>query len=167
MATERSEIVKKNIKVEALVKLFMSKVGEVADGEDWEESDGWIGQMILLEEGGRQVYTYAVKNGSFHLSESEGPFVATIRMGVDTFLDLIDAALSGQAICPACSALGSRRRRCSRCQEVLPDTAASSAEGVFENMYRLGLPRGIRYEGEHWIVDSERFRQVFKRMGRS
>lgn len=166
MAIERGEV-NRNIKIQALVKMFMSKLGDAADGEDWTESDGWVGQFILLEEGGRQVYTYAVKDGAFLPSDSQGPFVATIRMGVDGFLDLIDAALSGQAICPTCGTLSSRRRPCSRCQEVIPAHAASSAEQVFENMYRKGLPLGIRYDGDRWIVDSERFRKVFKRLGGS
>ncbi len=65
-------------------------------------------------------------------SDSEGPFVASIRMSVDTFLDLIDAALSHRG------------------------------EEVFEQKYAA---RHISYDGERWIVDSERFRKVFRRLG--
>lgn len=167
MATEASSAVKKSSRVELLVNQFMARVTEVAESDDWLESDGWLGRIILLEEDGRQVYTYAINKGKLETVTSQGPFVATITMGIDSFLDLIDSALSGQVACPTCNRPVARNRVCSSCQERVPEWADGWAERVFENKYRLGLPRGIRYEGDRWIVDSERFRKVFKRMGRS
>ena len=68
-------------------------------------------------------------------------------MSVDTFLDLLDTAVSSK---------------------VGPDeklglaVGESWAERVFERKYSA---RHISYQGERWIADSERFPKVFKRMG--
>ncbi len=130
--TEPHEV--KSTRIAMLVARFMAEVERVADAEDWKESDGWVGR-ILLQEGegeGQQSYVYEIRDGKMHESDSEGPFVATIRMWVVTFLDLIEAALAHQG------------------------------EAVFEAEYAAGH---ISYDGERWIVDSERFREVFKRLG--
>lgn len=121
-----------NTRVALLVDRFMAEVERVADDEDWAESDGWVGRMVLWSPKGQQTYTYEIRDGKMNKSDSQGPFVATIRMSVDTFLDLIDAAL---------------RKR---------------GEEVFEDKYAA---RHIAYDGERWIVDSERFRKVFRRLG--
>lgn len=118
--------------VSKLVNRFMAEVERVADDEDWRESDGWVGRMILWSPEGQQTYIYEIRDGKMHESQSQGPFVATIRMSVDTFLDMIDAAL------------------------------ARRGEEVFEAKYAA---RHISYDGERWIVDSERFRKVFRRLG--
>jgi hypothetical protein len=83
--------------VERLVNIFMERVGNVADNEDWAESDGWVGQMVIQYPDRDSVHKYAIKEDSkFHPNDSQGPFVATIRMSVDTFIDLINAATSGE-----------------------------------------------------------------------
>jgi hypothetical protein len=109
----------------------MAKVGEVADEDDWKESDGWVGQMILVGAKGAQTYVYEVKDGKMALTDSTGPFVATMSMSEDTFLDLMHAALRGRG------------------------------EPVFRDKYRA---RHITYKGDSWLVDTERFARVFKRM---
>ncbi len=78
---------------------------------------------------------YEMKDGKMRASDSTGPFVATITMSVDTFLDLVDVAL--------------------------PDSSGR-AELAFKGKRAA---RHIAYEGERWIVDSEGFRKVFRRMG--
>jgi hypothetical protein len=113
----------------------MAEVEQVADDEDWRESDGWVGRMVLWDGKGKQTYVYEIRDGKMRATDSTGPFVATITMSVDTFLDLIDSALGG---------------------------VSGRAELVFERKYAA---RHIAYEGERWIVDSERFRKVFRRMG--
>jgi len=133
----------KNPRVAQLVDRFMAQVELATDGDDWKEADGWVGRMVLWdgkaclsgERKGKQTYVYHIKEGKMQPTESKGPFVATITLSVDTFLDLIDAALSG---------------------------IAGRAELVFERKYAA---RHMVYEGERWIVDSERFRKVFRRMG--
>ncbi|MBW1991263.1 MAG: YjbQ family protein [Deltaproteobacteria bacterium] len=122
-------------RIAALVDRFMAEVERVADDEDWKESDGWVGRMVLKDARGDQTYVYEIRDGRMRPTDSRGPFVATITMGVDTFLDLIDAAVSGR-----------------------------DAELVFERKYAA---RNIVYDGERWIVDSERFRKVFRRLGSS
>ena len=131
----QSEEEHKNPRIAQLVDRFMAQVELAADGEDWKESDGWVGRMVLWDGKGKQTYIYQIKEGKMQPTDSKGPFVATITLSVDTFLDLIDAALSG---------------------------IAGKAELSFERKYAA---RHIVYEGERWIVDSERFRKVFRRMG--
>ncbi|KKN16420.1 hypothetical protein LCGC14_0975980 [marine sediment metagenome] len=120
-----------NPAIAQLVNQFMAKVGEVADQDDWKESDGWVGQMILWGAKETQTYVYEVKDGRMQLTDSTGPFVATMTMSEDTFLDLIYAALRGRG------------------------------EPVFRDKYRA---RHITYQGDSWLVDTERFARVFKRM---
>jgi len=125
----------KNPRIAQLVDRFMAQVQLAADGDDWKEADGWVGRMVLWDSKGKQTYIYEIREGRMQPTSSKGPFVATITLSVDTFLDLIDAALSG---------------------------IAGKAELTFERKYAA---RHIVYEGERWIVDSERFRKVFRRMG--
>ncbi len=125
----------KNLRIAQLVDRFMAEVERVADDRDWKESDGWVGRMVLWDGKGKQTYVYEIKDGKMRPTESQGPFVGTITMSVDTFLDLIDSALGG---------------------------ISGRAEMVFERKYAA---RHIAYEGERWLVDSERFRKVFRRLG--
>ncbi len=125
----------KNPRIAQLVDRFMAQVHLAADGDDWKEADGWGGRMVLWDSKGKQTYIYEIREGRMQPTRSKGPFVATITLSVDTFLDLIDAALSG---------------------------ISGKAELTFERKYAA---RHIVYEGERWIVDSERFRKVFRRMG--
>lgn len=134
-AVSQSNQKRKNPRIARLVDRFMGEVERVADDEDWKESDGWVGRMVLWDGKGKQTYVYEIRDGKMQATESKGPFVATITMSVDTFLDLIDSALGG---------------------------VPGRAELVFERKYAA---RHIAYEGERWIVDSERFRKVFRRMG--
>ena len=81
--------------VAQLVDRFMAKVEEVADDDDWRESDGWVGRMILKDpDKGDQPYVYAIKEGKMVRTNSQGPFVATMPVSVVPFLDLIDAAVT-------------------------------------------------------------------------
>lgn len=131
MASRGPETVNQNPKVAQLVATFMARVAEAADDEDWKESDGWVGEMVLWGEKGKQTYVYEIKDGKMQLTDSPGPFVATMTMSEDTFLDLIHGALRGRG------------------------------EAVFRDKYRA---RHIIYKGDAWLVDTERFAKVFKRM---
>ena len=124
-----------NPRIARLVDRFMAEVEQAAGDDDWTESDGWVGRIVLWDGEEKQTYVYQIKDGKMEPTEFQGPFVATVSMSVDTFLDLIDSALSG---------------------------VPGRAELVFERKYAA---RHIAYEGERWIVDSERFRKVFRRIG--
>jgi len=83
--------------VERVIDNFMTQVEQVTDDEDWAESDGWVGRMILWTDGKPdQVYVYEITDGKMRKSESEGPFVSTIQMSVQTLLDLLNAAFRGR-----------------------------------------------------------------------
>lgn len=128
MASEKS-----SSNIGRLVDQFMKMAEEVATGDDWKESDGWVGKMVLVRPNDRrEEYVYKVENGRMTRTDSEGPFVAVITMSTTTFVKLLEAAFDGRA------------------------------EEEFEEKYAR---RHIEYEGARWIVDSERFRLVFKRMG--
>jgi hypothetical protein len=118
--------------VEKLVFRFMEEVEQVADHELWAESDGWVGKMVLTDSlRGDRVYVYEIKDGKMTPSNSPGPFVGTMTMSEETFLDLITAATSG------------------------------TGEVVFQRKY---AGRHLHYQGDQWLVDSERFRKVFRRL---
>lgn len=133
-AGRRSKQERKKTRITQWVERFVAGVNQLA-GEDWKNSDGAVGRLILCDDEGKHTYVYKMKNGKLRASASTGPFVATITMSVDTFLDLIDSGLAG---------------------------VSGRAELVFERKYAA---RHIAYEGERWIVDSERFRKVFLRLG--
>lgn len=119
-------------RIKLLVDQFMKKVEEVADDEDWAESDGWLGMMVLTDPKGDQRYVYAISAGKMTEVNQDGrELTATMTMSVDTFLDVIEGAMDGKG----------------------PE--------VFRNKYAM---RHIEYSGKQWIVDSERFGKVFKRM---
>lgn len=126
---------KQNPKIARLVGQFMAQVEEVAENDDWVESDGWLGKMVLKDDEGDQTYVYQIRDGKMQPTVSEGPFVAVMTMYVKTFMDLIEVALKG-----------------------------GDTEMVFAQKY---AGRHITYAGETWIVDSERFRKVFKRLSAS
>ena len=133
-AARRSNQESEKPRIAQLVERFVAEVNQLA-GEDWKNSDGSVGRLILCDDEGKQTYVYEMKDGKMRASDSTGPFVATITMSVDTFLDLVDTALpdvSGRAV------LAFKRKRAAR---------------------------HIAYEGERWIVDSEWFRRMFRRMG--
>lgn len=121
----------RNPKIALLMRQFMSRVQQVADQEDLQESDGWVGRILLKDPKGEQAYVYRIDKGRMEETDAEGPFVATIVMSQDTFLDMIDAAFDGRG------------------------------EEVFRRKYG---GRHIWYDGEHWLVDSERFSKVFRNM---
>jgi hypothetical protein len=119
--------------VEELVQWFLSQVDAAADDEDWAESDGWVGKMVLTASNeGPRVYVYEIRDGKMHPSNSPGPYIATMTMSIDSFLDIVKAATRGQG------------------------------ERAFQEKY---AGRHIVYQGGRWIVDSERFRKVFRRLG--
>ncbi len=122
----------RGVKINLIVQQFMKRVEEVADDSDWVESDGWLGKMVItMEEGSAETYVYEIRDGKMQLTESAGPFVATMKMSRKTFLDILTAAFQGQG------------------------------EEVFMEKY---ANRNVTYDGGFWIIDSERFRKVFKRM---
>jgi len=119
-------------KIEQLVDFLMNKVAEVADDDDWKESDGWIGKWTVL--GDNDVTKiYAIKGGRFYPVGEQETYTGQVEMSEDTFLDLVDGSLKGKG------------------------------EDVFARKY---ASRAIRYRGDQWIVDSERFRKVLRRIGR-
>jgi hypothetical protein len=122
---------RENSKIGQLVDFLMSKVSEVADDEDWKESDGWIGKWSIL---GSQGITriYAIRAGKFYPASPQESYTGEVEMSEDTFLDLMEGALHGRG------------------------------EEVFAQKY---AKHAIRYRGDQWIVDSERFRKVLKRLG--
>lgn len=120
-------------KIEQLVDYLLSKVKEVAQADDWEEADGWIGKWEIIGEGGFQ-RVYEITRGQFIPTHErdESEYKGAVTMSVDTFLDLFHAALRGRG------------------------------EDVFLDKYRSCA---IKYRGESWLVDSERFRRVLQNMG--
>lgn len=117
-------------KIGKLIDLLMSSVAEVADDEDWKESDGWIGKWTICGENNIE-RIYAVRDGKFCPMEVSEEYTGQVEMSEDTFLDLVEGALKGRG------------------------------EGIFAQKYAA---RAIRYRGDQWIVDSERFRKVLKRL---
>jgi hypothetical protein len=120
-----------NSTIAKLVDHLMGKVSEVADEEDWKESDGWIGKWTITGPVG-MTRQYAIRAGRFYSVGPQESYTGEVEMSEDTFLDLIDGALHG------------------------------NGEEVFAQKY---AKHAIRYRGDQWIVDSERFRKVLKRLG--
>lgn len=118
-------------KIERLVDFLMSKVAEVADDEDWKESDGWVGKWTILGPSGI-TKIYEIRNGRFHPTSEQEFYTGQVEMSEDTFLDLVDGAFHGRG------------------------------DDVFARKYAT---RAIRYRGDQWVVDSERFRKVLRRIG--
>ena len=117
-------------KIGKLVDILMGKVAEVADDDDWKESDGWIGKWTIYGENSI-TRIYAIKDGKFCLTGEQVEYTGQVEMSEDTFLDLIEGALHGRG------------------------------EDIFAQKYAA---RAIRYRGDQWIVDSERFRKVLRRL---
>ena len=118
-------------KIGRLVSLLMEKVAEVADENDWEESDGWVGKWTIVGPA-NVILVYEIRGGQFYETAEQQAYTGEVKMSEDTFLDLVDAALHGRG------------------------------EQVFMEKYRKWH---IEYFGERWLVDSERFRKVLKRLG--
>jgi hypothetical protein len=122
---------KQGTKIGQLVDFLMKLVSEVADEEDWKESDGWVGRWKIV--GGEGIERiYAIHDGKFHNVGPQQKYTGEVEMSEDTFLDLIEGAMHGRS------------------------------EMVFAEKYAM---HAIRYKGDQWIVDSERFRKVLKRLG--
>jgi len=117
-------------KIGRLVDMLMGKVAEVADDEDWKESDGWIGKWTIYGEDSI-TRIYSIKEGKFYPVGEQVEYTGQVEMSDDTFLDLVEGALHGHG------------------------------EDVFAQKYAA---RAIRYRGDQWIVDSERFRKVLRRL---
>ncbi len=118
-------------KIAQLVDFLMAKLSEVADDEDWKESDGWVGKWTIV---GPQGLTriYEIHDGKFYPTKERQAYTGEVEMSEDTFLDLMDGALHGKG------------------------------EDVFATKY---AKHAIRYRGDQWVVDSERFRKVLRRLG--
>ena len=82
--------------VAQLVDEFMFQVQVVADEEDWAESDDWVGRLILKRREGNEEHVYHIQDGQMVRSASEGPYIASLMMTVDSFLELMDAAMKGR-----------------------------------------------------------------------
>ena len=118
-------------KIEKLVDFLMGKVAEVANDEDMQEADGWVGKWTVY--GDNDVTkVYAIQHGKFYSVGEQDNYTGQVEMSEDTFLDLVAGALKGRG------------------------------EDVFAQKY---ASRAIRYRGDQWIVDSERFRKVLRRIG--
>ena len=52
-------------KIGRLVDRMMSQVAEVADDEDWKESDGWVGKWTIHGEN-KVTRIYSIRNGKFY-----------------------------------------------------------------------------------------------------
>ncbi|GAI98572.1 unnamed protein product [marine sediment metagenome] len=117
-------------KIAKLVDILMGKVAEVADDDDWAESDGWVGKWTIYGENSI-TRIYAIKDGKFYPTGEHVEYTGQVEMSEDTFLDLVEGALHGHG------------------------------EDVFAQKYAA---RAIRYRGDQWIVDSERFRKVLRRI---
>lgn len=119
-------------KIGKLVDFLMTKLSQVADEDDWKESDGWVGKWTITGPLGL-TRIYAIHSGRFYPSRPQEIYTGEVEMSEDTFLDMMDGALHGRG------------------------------EEVFALKY---AKHAIRYRGDQWIVDSERFRKVLKRLGR-
>ncbi|MBA7469826.1 hypothetical protein ES707_05100 [subsurface metagenome] len=117
-------------KIAKLVDILMANLSEVADDDDWKESDGWVGKWTIYGESSI-TRIYAVKDGKFYPTGEHIEYTGQVEMSEDTFLDLVEGALHGRG------------------------------EDVFAQKYAA---RAIRYRGDQWIVDSERFRKVLRRL---
>ncbi len=119
-------------KIGKLVDFLMSRVSQAAAGEDWKESEGWIGKWNII---GEQEISriYEIRGGKFHPGSPQETYTGQVEMSEDTFLDLMAGAFNGQG------------------------------EAVFVEKY---AKHAIRYRGDQWIVDSERFRKILKTLGK-
>ncbi len=118
-------------KIAKLIDHFIGQLSEVADEEDWAESEGWIGKWTIVGPLGI-TRVYEIRKGKFYPSTEQANYTGQVEMSEDTFLDLIEGALHGKG------------------------------EDVFAQKY---AKHAIRYRGDQWIVDSERFRKVLRRLG--
>lgn len=119
--------------IKRLIETFMKEVSDYADEEDWQESDGWVGKMVIKTTDGDEEYIYRVSAGRMEPTTSNGPYVAVMTMYDRTLIELIETALTGRDV-----------------------------EAKFAEKYAA---RHISYQGDRWVVDTERFRKVFKRLG--
>jgi hypothetical protein len=118
-------------KIAKLIDFFIGQLSEVAEEDDWKESEGWIGKWSIIGPLGI-TRVYEIRKGKFYPSTEQATYTGQVEMSEDTFLDLIDGALHGKG------------------------------EDVFAQKY---AKHAIRYKGDQWIVDSERFRKVLRRLG--
>lgn len=118
-------------KIAQLVDHFIERLSEVAEDEDWKESEGWVGKWTIL---GSQGITriLEIRRGKFYPVPAQPNYKGQVEMSEDTFIDLMGAALKHRG------------------------------EEVFAEKYAR---HHIRYLGESWLVDSERFRKALRRLG--
>lgn len=113
---------------------FMSRMSEGLSEQDAKETDGWSGCIVLHNSKSSEEFRFAVQKGRVQeVAHLDGAPTATVHMSDTTFLDLVEAGISGKV------------------------------EPVFIAKYRQGY---ITYEGARWLIDSERFRKVFKRLAK-
>ena len=105
-----------NVVLGQLVDRFMKKEEEDADDDYWQESDAWIGAMVLVHpKKGSQPHLYEVPDGKMLKSDSPGPYVATITMSIDTFLRIFNSAMDGTVLCLGCRSEVRHNGDCSCC----------------------------------------------------
>jgi len=73
----------------------MEKAAEVAEEEDWAESDGWVGKWTIVG-AANVVKVYAVRGGKFYEASEQEVYTGEVTMSEDTFLDLVEGALQGR-----------------------------------------------------------------------
>ena len=82
-------------KVARLIDHFIGQLSEVADEEDWKESEGWVGKWTIV--GPLNIKRiYEIRKGKFYPTMEQESYTGEVEMSEDTFLDLIAAALKGQ-----------------------------------------------------------------------
>lgn len=82
--------------VAALMDAFMLHVEAGTEDDDWEDTDNWLGRVTLKRQEGDQTFIYHVMDGKMVRTQSDGPYIASIVMSVQTFLDIMEAALQGK-----------------------------------------------------------------------
>ena len=118
-------------KIAQLVDHFIERLSEVAEDEDWKESEGWVGKWTILGPHGI-TRILEIRKGKFYPIPEQPNYKGQVEMSEDTFIDLMAAALKGHG------------------------------EEVFAKKYAR---YHIRYLGESWLVDSERFRKALRGLG--
>ena len=98
---------------------------------------------------GSQSHVYEIRDGKMLKSDSPAPYVATITMSANTFLQILNSAMDGTVVCPGCRSEVGRSGACGRCHAQVAG-GESYAEYLFEWRYAT---RNNAYQGERWIVD--------------
>lgn len=127
-----------NSNIKKLVNYFMKKIQEVADEEDWAEADGWVGKWTIVKDINHPV---SPDNTVMIYEIANGEFKPTSEKTTYT----------GEVVMSEDTFL-----------DLVEGALAGHGEDTFAEKY---AHRHIRYIGSQWVVDSERFRKVLRRIG--